>query len=745
MNLATFGNTFMTLTFSVLALALLLVYLPPQGMRLLRTTTPFWPLALILIALSGILYAAAPYFWAPLLTLANMTNIGSYLLLALIAASWNRRLSKRLLASMGVCFLMAAVVFEFWRQAGAPTFTLRVYFICSVQVGSAVWMVIELWHLQRRERSSQIRLMILLGCMFALANLFRIGVASQTADPQIANIYSEGNALFYTRIIILGSQVFLTMSFNNYFLEKLWRQERDASEHNQMMFETSPVAGVIWDDRMQITHWNSAAIELFGWSATEALGRDPVELLFPRESIDTVRARFKQLLERERLEPVVKKVQCKDGRIIYCEWSHRWMPRRMSRRRELVSMAVDVSDRLARERTLEQDRAVAASRETSLTAALGQTERDLRGAKGYLAMAADAAHLGIYERDVATDEIWVSDQWRELYGVGPAERIVEATYMSRLHPDDRVIVEQARADLRDKGEYDAEYRVLLANGGVRWIASRGRFEMNEESNLATVRAVSFDISLRKQAELDLQRQQREVAHLSRVVMLGELSGALAHELNQPLTAILSNAQAATRFIERQPVDMVEVGAILGDITGEARRAGEVIRRLRQLLSTGETQRQAVDLHELIAETLQLLRSDLMSQQVSLEVCLEAAEPLVHGDKVQLQQVIINIIMNACDAMKEVPPAARGLAVTTTSPAGGGFEVSFSDRGGGLPQGAADRIFDSFFSTKPSGMGLGLSVCRTIVSAHGGRLWAENREGGGATFHFLLPAGQNRAK
>jgi C4-dicarboxylate-specific signal transduction histidine kinase len=253
-----------------------------------------------------------------------------------------------------------------------------------------------------------------------------------------------------------------------------------------------------------------------------------------------------------------------------------------------------------------------------------------------------------------------------------------------------------------------------------------------------VRAVSFDISLRKQAELELQRQQREVAHLSRVVMLGELSGALAHELNQPLTAILSNAQAATRFMDQAPADLEEVYAILGDITGEARRAGEVIRRLRQLLSTGEVQRQPVDLQAMLAETLHLLRSDLMSQQVIMTVTIEQGMPAIPGDRVQLQQVVINLVMNACDAMKNLPPADRRLLVKADLSKQGEVMVSFVDRGCGLPPNAADKVFDSFYSTKPNGMGLGLSVCRTIMIAHQGRIWAENNLPRGASFHFTLP-------
>jgi C4-dicarboxylate-specific signal transduction histidine kinase len=314
-----------------------------------------------------------------------------------------------------------------------------------------------------------------------------------------------------------------------------------------------------------------------------------------------------------------------------------------------------------------------------------------------------------------------------------------ARVLERIHPEDRAAVSQTFTNaLQDPVGYEIEFRVVLRDGQLRWIASRGRAEFARTGKLLLVRGVSLDITARKKAELEAQQQRKEVAHLSRVTMLGELSGALAHELNQPLTAILSNAQAAQRFLGQDSVDLDELRAILQDIVDEDKRAGEVIRRLRALLSTGETQRQSADVNELVSEVFKLLRSDLANQGVRLQAELAPNLPSVNADRVQLQQVLINLVMNACDAMGEVAANDRRVIVRTELAAGVGVLVSVIDHGYGIPTEHIEKVFESFFTTKTHGMGLGLSICRSIVTAHGGRLWAENNPDRGASFHFWVP-------
>jgi two-component system sensor kinase FixL len=249
-----------------------------------------------------------------------------------------------------------------------------------------------------------------------------------------------------------------------------------------------------------------------------------------------------------------------------------------------------------------------------------------------------------------------------------------------------------------------------------------------------------DITERLRAEQAAAQQRNELAHLSRVTMLGELSGSMAHELNQPLTAILTNAEAAQLFAQRDGADMDEIWAILADIGSAARRAGEIIQRLRLLLKKGEVSRQPLEINEMAQEVLKLMRSDLISHQVMVETRFADGLPQVLGDRVQLQQVLINLITNACDAMAGNADAERLLVVQTQAEDEDAVRISVRDRGIGIAAEKLEAVFESFYTSKPRGMGLGLSVCRTIVSAHRGRIFASSNTEDGTCFHVIVPAG-----
>jgi two-component system, LuxR family, sensor kinase FixL len=250
-----------------------------------------------------------------------------------------------------------------------------------------------------------------------------------------------------------------------------------------------------------------------------------------------------------------------------------------------------------------------------------------------------------------------------------------------------------------------------------------------------------DVSERKKVEQATARQRDELAHLSRVAMLGELSGSLAHELNQPLTAILSNAQAAQRFLAQSPPRIDKLAEILADIVKSDHRAEAVIQRLRSMLRKEDSQRHPLDINEVVQESMRLMGSDLLSRHVVASTDLAEALPAVSGDRNQLQQVLLNFVINGCDAMdgKEVD---RQLLVRTHATAQGNVEVCVTDRGAGIPTENIERIFEPFMTSKATGMGLGLAICRSIVEAHGGRLWATNNPDSGATLHCELPAWNN---
>src|SRR5438105_1211454 len=357
-----------------------------------------------------------------------------------------------------------------------------------------------------------------------------------------------------------------------------------------------------------------------------------------------------------------------------------------------------------------------------------------------LNLAADSADLGLWEWDLSKDEIWVTPTRRAQLGFPVSEKITFEDLISRWHPDDRDKVRQALRDAIQNGkDYNEEFRGVLADGSVRWVAARGRVQVNRQGKPIRLLGVSMDITARKQAELEAARQQQDLAHLARVTTLGELSCSLAHELTHPLTAILSNAQAAQRFLARDDADLDEVREILNDIVTQDQRAGEVIHRLRLLLKKGEPQKHCddVDLNEVVRDVLKLMRNDLINQNVTVDTDLAQNLPRVTGDRVQLQQVLLNVVLNACEAIADYDSSERQLLIASKSE-NGAVGVSVTDRGRGIPEGKLEQVFERFFTTKQEGMGLGLSICRTIINEHRGEIWGTNNAHCGATFHLSLP-------
>jgi len=249
---------------------------------------------------------------------------------------------------------------------------------------------------------------------------------------------------------------------------------------------------------------------------------------------------------------------------------------------------------------------------------------------------------------------------------------------------------------------------------------------------------------RRRGETDLQRNREQLAHVTRVSTMGELAASLAHELNQPLTAILSNAQAAQRFLNAKPADLKEVDEILKDIVTDNKRAGEVIRRMRALVKREELDLAPINIVSVINDVVQLVHSDGILRNIRVEIECQDGLPSVRGDRVQLQQVVLNLLINAFDAMKEAIATERNVKVRAQTNGAGTVEVSVRDHGTGLTSDELARIFQPFYTTKREGLGMGLPISRSIIEAHGGRLWAENNADRGATFHFTVLATMAKA-
>jgi PAS domain S-box-containing protein len=309
-----------------------------------------------------------------------------------------------------------------------------------------------------------------------------------------------------------------------------------------------------------------------------------------------------------------------------------------------------------------------------------------------------------------------------------------------LHDEDSTaLMDKWRAAVASGEPFEAEARFRRADGDYRWCLCRAVPLRDETGNIAKWFGTTTDIEDRKRAEEVARKAQAELAHVTRVMTMGELVASIAHEVNQPLGAIVTNGHACERLLSREVPDVDKTREVVRRMIKDGMRAGEVIKRIRDLLHKTPGEKAPLNINETIQEVIALLSSDLVRSKVELKAELQADLPMVLGDRIQLQQVILNLILNAKDAMNA--EQTRKLKITSRTNGASAVEVAVCDTGHGLDTKDLERIFDAFFSTKPEGMGLGLSISRTIIEAHGGRLWATQNEDNGATIQFILPTRQ----
>jgi PAS domain S-box-containing protein len=369
-----------------------------------------------------------------------------------------------------------------------------------------------------------------------------------------------------------------------------------------------------------------------------------------------------------------------------------------------------------------------------------RAEQAARESEQRLSLATGAAKIGIWMRNLSEDQVWVSPNWRHLFGVSDDAAIYYQTFLQRVHRDDREMVNRAMQHaLVHQTDYVAEYRVVLPDGSERWLASRGRLYSEKNGKAGQIGGVAIDITERKLAEAQVRELQKQLTRASRVSSMGELAASIAHELNQPLGAIRLNAEAAELLLNQEPLPMGELRASLRDICNDDHRAGEVIRRMRALLLQHEFERHPLEVNPLAEEVLCLVKGDAISRSIEITTKLSPHQPVVQGDRVHLQQVLLNLIMNAMEAASRQPVGRRRVAVSTSFTTDGAVEMTVADSGSGIEPASLPHLFEPFFTTKKSGIGMGLSIADRIVKAHYGRIWAENQSTGGAIFHVVLPA------
>jgi len=369
-----------------------------------------------------------------------------------------------------------------------------------------------------------------------------------------------------------------------------------------------------------------------------------------------------------------------------------------------------------------------------------QTDDMLRGERAFLRQVIDIDPNFIFAKDREGRFTLVNQAVADAYGT-TVEGVIGKTD-AEFNPNREEVEFFRRMDLdvmdTKQERFIPEERITDAQGKVRWLQTVKRPIVTMDGSANQVLGASTDITKRKEAESELQQQREELAHVTRISTMGELAASLAHELNQPLTAILSNAQAAQRFLAVKPADLEEIKDILRDIVEDNNRAGEVIRRMRALVKKDDLAFVALDLAGLIRDVVQLVHSDADLRNIRMSFESASQLPLVRGDKVQLQQVMLNLLLNAFDAMKDTPVNEREVITRAETKGAGSVEVSVRDHGTGLTSDKLDKIFQPFYTTKREGLGMGLSISRSIIGTHGGRLWAENNADRGATFYFTVP-------
>jgi signal transduction histidine kinase len=369
-----------------------------------------------------------------------------------------------------------------------------------------------------------------------------------------------------------------------------------------------------------------------------------------------------------------------------------------------------------------------------------QAEDLLKKSEDRMTFAAASASIGLWHIDRETGQLWATEHCRAIFGLPAHTPLTRETFLAAVHPDDRFVAETAlQGTLTTSRSAVVDIRIIYPPDEVRWVRIRAGSDMDGQGEPDQVSGMFADITDQKESEADLELQRQEVAHLMRVTALGELSGAIAHEVNQPLTAILSNAQAALYLLKPGSPNFTEIHDALQDIVHEDSRASEVIQRLRALLKKGENKFESVDPNQLVGLTINLLRHQLIDRRVAVETDLKDSLPAVLGDPVQLQQVLLNLIMNAMDAMASTPDGLRRIQICSRATDAGTIEIYLKDNGPGIAAADRKRVFVPFYTTKDHGLGLGLSICSTIIEKHGGRIDIRNDDSGGAVATISLPA------
>jgi PAS domain S-box-containing protein len=492
----------------------------------------------------------------------------------------------------------------------------------------------------------------------------------------------------------------------------LRNQKNTATLQEQLqLLDLTHDAIVVYDMNDLITFWNHGAETLYGWTAREAIGQPIHELLRTHASISLDELRS-ELLRSDRWQGELQRVR-RDG------------------------AAVIISIRLALWRDAKgKPRAVLATN-NDITVRT-QAEQALERSEAFLSDAQRLSRTGSIATRLPGGEMWWSDETYQIFDyskdVTPSFQLI----LARSHPEDVGLVRHAyQQSLAGVPLVDIEHRLAMPDGRVKYVHYVAHLAASQSAIPEYVGAL-MDVTEGRVAQEALDRSTAELAHVTRVTMLGELAASIAHEVTQPLAAIVTCGDAALRWLNRPQTDVKEAGQSITQMIHDARRASEVIRQIRAMAQKRDPSQAVLDLNAIVRESIGLVRRELDAHRVDVDTDYACPPPRVRADRVQLQQVIINLVMNGVQAMSGITGRPRDLRIRTRHFDARHAQVIVEDSGTGISEENAGRLFNAFFTTKPEGMGMGLSICRSIVEAHGGQIWAESQEGKGAVLQFTLP-------
>ena len=514
---------------------------------------------------------------------------------------------------------------------------------------------------------------------------------------------------------------------------------REVSHKYELLIENIPLHIAAIDQTGKFIIWNKYSEGSFGYKKKEALGKlEPKDLhISGADAKKVIRAAKEKGVFDGEVELKRKNGSLVDIHLVV-------IPYKDERGNILnyYGFGEDITKRKYAEKILQKSHHELEELVQERTRELKRANKALEITRDNLNRAQAVAHVGSWYLDIVNNTLVWSDETYRIFGLNIGSPLDYEKFFEIIHPDDREYVNSCWQAALRKEAYDIEHRIIV-DGKIKWVRERAQVEFGETGKAISGIGTVQDITEHKQQEENARKLQEELMHVSRVATMGELTAALAHELNQPLMAIMSNAQAAQRFLAKKEPDINEIGEILTDIIKDDKRASEVIGRLRALLRKSELEFKILNINDVIREVITLVHSDIVIRNISLSSELNGTIPLTSGDRIQLQQVILNLILNSFEAMKDAD--SKMLCIRTTQENDKFITVSIEDSGIGIDEKNMDFIFKPFFTTKKEGMGMGLSINKAIVEAHGGSLWAKNNPDKGVAFCFTLPISKEHSK